>query len=539
MQKPAPARRPPSPAEMNALIGLCQARRWPEAEAASARLLAQHPQDLALHNLHGSACSEQGKLEAAAASFRRAVALAPRSPEIHFNLAVTCGRLGRLDEAIQTYRRAVALRPEFAVAHYNLGTALKDLGRLDEAAASLRQAVALQPGYAAAHANLGAVLQLQGRLDEAVACHRAALAITPTARGHLSLAAALRSQGQLAAASAALRQALALEPGYADAHNNLGETLWDQGQPEAAAASYRQALAIDPDHAEANYNLGILFYDGGRLEEAIPCFERSRLRDWQERRLYCLYKSERFDAFRTALPPLLTGRHVSPFLATLSGHHAANFGLPDACRFCPRPMDFVHHARLEPLAAPGSALTAALLHDVALAEIAERKQGRLHHGIQSAGHLFRRPEASFGQLAALIEDAVDDYRRRFAGADCELMRAFPARTTFNSSWYVKMRQGGHLTSHIHETGWLSGVVYLAIPQRAAGSEDGCIEFSTDGDGYPRRHADFPRQVIAPRVGDVLLFPSSLFHRTLPFSADEERVCVAFDLAPDPALSGGG
>lgn len=534
MPKPAPARRPPSPAEMNALIGLCQARRWPEAEAAAARLLTQHPQDLALHNLHGSACSEQGKLEAAAASFRRAVALAPQSPEIHFNLAVTCGRLGRWDEAVETYRRAVALKPDFAVAHYNLGTALKDLGRLDEAAAALRRAIALQPGYLAAHANLGAVLQLQGRLEEAVASHRAALAITPTARGHLSLASALRSQGHLEAAAEELRRAITLEPGYADAHNNLGETLWDQGQPEAAAASYRQALAIDPTHAEASYNLGIVFYDGGQLEAAIPCFERSRLRDWQERRLYCLYKTQRFEEFRTALEPLLAGPQRSPFLATLSAHHAANFRQPDRCGFCPRPIDFVHHARLDALAEPGSALTAQLLHDVELAEIAERKQGRLHHGIQSAGNLFRRPEPSFQRLAALIEGAVDDYRRRFAGADCDYLRAFPARTVFSSSWYVKMRQGGHLTSHIHETGWLSGVVYLALPRRAAGSEEGCIEFSTDGDGYPRLHEDFPRLVIEPKVGDVVLFPSSLFHRTLPFSADEFRVCVAFDIAPGPA-----
>jgi hypothetical protein len=36
------------------------------------------------------------------------------------------------------------------------------------------------------------------------------------------------------------------------------------------------------------------------------------------------------------------------------------------------------------------------------------------------------------------------------------------------------------------------------------------------------------------VGDIVLFPSSLFHRTIPFSADEDRICVAFDLKPDPA-----
>jgi hypothetical protein len=94
-----------------------------------------------------------------------------------------------------------------------------------------------------------------------------------------------------------------------------------------------------------------------------------------------------------------------------------------------------------------------------------------------------------------------------------------------------MRTGGHLTSHIHETGWLSGVLYLAMPPRSAGSQEGCIEFSTDGDGYPRPHAEFPVQVVSPTVGDIVLFPSSLFHRTIPFSAAQDRICIAFDVAP--------
>jgi len=38
------------------------------------------------------------------------------------------------------------------------------------------------------------------------------------------------------------------------------------------------------------------------------------------------------------------------------------------------------------------------------------------------------------------------------------------------------------------------------------------------------------------VGDIVLFPSSLFHRTIPFNAKEERICVAFDLKPSVELS---
>jgi uncharacterized protein (TIGR02466 family) len=534
MQRTAPtARRGPSPNEINALIALCQAQQWPKAQAAAAALLKTHPQDVTLNNLHGSACAQLGQLAPAAESFRKAATLAPQSPELQFNLAVTLGRLGQLGEAVAAYRRAVALKPDFAVAHYNLGTALKDLGRADEAVASLQRAVALQPRDGAAQTNLGAALQALGRLDEAVASYRAALATAPSAKGHLSLASALRAQGRLPDAEAELRRAVALEPGYADAHNNLGETLWDQGQVDAALAAWRAALAIDAAHADANYNVAMLCYTGGQFDEAIHYFERARLRDWQERRLYCLYKTRRFDAFRAALAPLVAAPvHHSPFLATLSAHHAANFGVADDYRFCRDPIAYVHHGRLAEIA-PGSALVAELLRDVEQADLAERKQGRLHHGIQSAGNLFRRPEASFRALAAAIEAEIARYRAGLDGRDAEYARAFPAQTVFSSSWYVKMRQGGHLTSHIHETGWLSGVIYLAMPPRAPGSEDGCIEFSTDGDGYPREREDFPRRVIASQVGDIVLFPSSLFHRTIPFSADTERVCIAFDIAPGP------
>ena len=34
------------------------------------------------------------------------------------------------------------------------------------------------------------------------------------------------------------------------------------------------------------------------------------------------------------------------------------------------------------------------------------------------------------------------------------------------------------------------------------------------------------------AGDMVLFPSYLYHRTLPFESDAERICVAFDVIPE-------
>jgi hypothetical protein len=94
-----------------------------------------------------------------------------------------------------------------------------------------------------------------------------------------------------------------------------------------------------------------------------------------------------------------------------------------------------------------------------------------------------------------------------------------------------MQSGGHLTSHIHEDGWISGAIYLSIPKKTKNQDEGAIELSTHGDDYPIIIDDFPKKIIKPNEGDVIFFPSSVFHRTIPFESDEERICIAFDLKP--------
>ena len=37
---------------------------------------------------------------------------------------------------------------------------------------------------------------------------------------------------------------------------------------------------------------------------------------------------------------------------------------------------------------------------------------------------------------------------------------------------------------------------------------------------------------AREVGNIIWFPSSLHHRTIPFSTDIDRIVIAFDLIPD-------
>lgn len=476
-----------------------------------------------------------GQLAAAITRARQLTAQFPREFILHHVLALALDQSQQYAEAAQAYQQALQLNPNLPELWFNQAIVLTHLQQYPAAEQAYRKAIALQPGFFEAHGNLGTLLQKQGLLDQAIESYRTGLSIQPQdARGHFNMGTALRDKGRLADAVRSYEQAIALFPNYTDAYNNLGETWRDLGEMDKAVQHYQQALQRNPQHAAANYNMGEFLYLAKRFEEAIPHFERSQLDDWQARALYCLYRAEQFERFKHMRAQIMQqGPHTAPFVATLSTHYSINHGEPDPYQFCPNGFDFVYHRSIPELA-PGSPLLTALLENIVQADISERKQARLTNGMQSAGNLFKRPEAPFRMLGELVKREFNHYQQQFADADCALIQHFPDTLEFTSSWYVKMQKGGHLSSHIHEIGWISGAVYLAMPETAT-PEEGAFEYGTHGDDYPQHHQAFPTGLVKPAVGDIVLFPSSLFHRTIPFNANSERICVAFDLKPSAHL----
>ena len=95
-----------------------------------------------------------------------------------------------------------------------------------------------------------------------------------------------------------------------------------------------KAVEIDPNHPTSNYNLAVFLSDNNELEIALDHFQRAKINDWQERSLYCLYKTEQFEKFKSDLDNIIQNKkNDSPFLATLSSHHALNFKTKDKYNF--------------------------------------------------------------------------------------------------------------------------------------------------------------------------------------------------------------
>ena len=58
---------------------------------------------------------------------------------------------------------------------------------------------------------------------------------------------------------------------------------------------------------------------------------------------------------------------------------------------------------------------------------------------------------------------------------------------------------------------------------------GWIEFGRPFASLPQP-PDAALRHLCPKVGTLLLFPSYLFHRTLPYAGSGERISISFDLA---------
>ena len=224
----------------------------------------------------GLELEQQGKFEAALASYDRALAAKPDFVEALNNRGVVLEAMNRLEEAIASYNRVLALNPDLVTAIRNRGNVLSALGRTDEALADYDRALALDPDDADTCNGCGDVLKKLHRIREAEQMFRRAILLNADyAEAHCNLGSVLIDLGKPDQAEAVLRRAIALRPDFAIALHNLGTALIGLDRSDEAAAVMQRAAALDPALAGAHHNLGVALMELGRLTEAREAAERA------------------------------------------------------------------------------------------------------------------------------------------------------------------------------------------------------------------------------------------------------------------------
>ena len=460
----------------------------------------------------------------------------PENPEVLHLHGLARIQAGRVAEGAQLLERAVAAAPGYAAAHGDLGAVLVLLGRPEAAVQRLRIALRLDPQNREIQLNLGNALQAQGELDSAEEYYRAVLRLDPrNVRANLSLGNLLSQVRRPGDAIEYLSVAAALAPGAGAVHQSLGKAQCGLGRTDEAIESFQRAIAIEAGLTEANESLGLIFKGQNRLEEALTCFSAANTQYARAQALECLLRLNRYREFFAAIERHPAGEAVNLHAAALSAYASQQLGRSDPHPFCPDPLA---HIRIVDRYTGAGAEAEFLLDLIRVAgqlnAVWEPRGVSTTGGYQTGGNLFENASGPLGRLAHDLVEELNRYRSTMLAngdqAGTTLCRRWPGTARLHG-WYVRLLTGGHQRFHNHPSGWLSGCVYLQVP-KSVPRDEGAIEFGLVGSDYPDLSGPPPpTRLHNPKPGQIVMFPSSLFHRTIAFQSAEERLCICFDLLP--------
>lgn len=154
-------------------------------------------------------------------------------------------------------------------------------------------------------------------------------------------------------------------------------------------------------------------------------------------------------------------------------------------------------------------------------------------GSQTDGPLLSRIDPLIRTLRSAIASGVKRYLQNLPSPDpLHPLLGVPRdrRTRFSGSWSVRLGGGGHHSNHVHPQGWISSALYIALPRHSPGEPEQA-GWLTLGEPQAELGLDLPPfRSVEPRIGQLVLFPSWMWHGTHPFKSGE-RLTVAFDVRP--------
>ena len=128
-----------------------------------------------------------------------------------------------------------------------------------------------------------------------------------------------------------------------------------------------------------------------------------------------------------------------------------------------------------------------------------------------------------------VDAPIHDYMNALArDASHPLLRRNRYAYRISGAWSVRLTENGHHVNHVHPMGWLSSAYYVDLPPSVnAESREGWIKF-----GQPALElGQEPEHVVQPKAGRLVLFPSYMWHGTIPFSGAASRLTLPFDVVP--------
>lgn len=453
--------------------------------------------------------------------------------------ADACKVHGDYPSALVIYQAAVKAWPHSIAARHNLAATLGDMGQQAACVDAARKAIRLGSKAPETRLVLARALMLNGQITPAEAAYRDAIQLRPDLSPALFELAQLlwMSSGDSKLALQPLAAAVQSFPRSAPLHQALAQALAFTGDKPAAA----QVLLDLAQRGDADTTLlaqaADLLIETGELESGLALARQTSLTD------------------PSAFAPLMTltraylavgdaenaGKTVAVACAQkpLDQHALALQANVWRMRDDPRFLDLYDYAslvrayRIDPPA--GWQQRADFLKDLA-AELKSAHLFQTHpfgHSVRQGSqlpHVLNMPTPAIQALRAALQKPVDAHLAHLGAANDPLRHRNTGTWQIQGSWSVWLRPGGYHVDHVHQEGWLSSAFYVELPEAIhTTGREGWIRFGESGS--PTQPPQLAQHFVQPEPGMLVLFPSYMWHGTVPFGGEQPRLTVALDIIP--------
>jgi len=482
-----------------------------------------------------------------------------------FAAAIEALNAGREEEGLMQVEPARTAFPSDARLWQAIGLLYRSLEDLAPAVEAFDKAASLAPlDPLIAHSR--ARVALEAGLPAANLFERAHRLAPLDGQVLLGLAAAHFAEQGPAAALSSVEKQLHAHPGWLPGHDLAARLRYLSDGTDGFTASFERALATAPGHIDLWRGLIDTLMHAGQYDMALAAIDRARTAAglhlaFDVNEAACMAEKGEYEAADRLFAPLAAVEDVT--VAVRRIRHALRSGRPEAAAAIAEPLTIGPAANL---VWPYLSIAWRMLgdprldwlegderlvgiYDLAaelppLGALAERLRAlhvptgqpleqSVRGGTQTDGPLFARIEPEIRALRKAVVAAVERHLAQLPPPDPDhpvLGLRRDRRIRFSGSWSVRLIGKGRHANHIHPAGWFSSALYVALPEEP---DRGAPPAGWLTLGQPQAELGLdlpPVRQIEPKPGRLVLFPSIMWHGTVPFEAGE-RLSVAFDVEP--------
>jgi hypothetical protein len=271
-----------------------------------------------------------------------------------------------------------------------------------------------------------------------------------------------------------------------------------------------------------------LLFESKRFEDAAKLFSTDDSVQNQSHLLKCFYELDKKSKFYNQLDYLIERGENNCVIGSYISRSKIRYGINRENPFCNDPLKYVLKTDLTKKCDFKKTFVDNTAIVLSNDQVSRKSQGHLTNGIQTAGNIFAQVGSLTNLWQEIIRSELKDYRDHFCESDEGFIRDWPSDFRIYG-WLVSMKNGGELSAHIHDTGWITGSIYINVPPKAK-RDSGNLVVATHETKDGRVNSKDINSIDVV-TGSLCLFPSSLLHYTIPFESSDDRIVLAFDVIP--------